>query len=143
MSVIFIPTDFQVGFLQLIPSLSRAIDNVYADIILGHLFKAKDYEQLYWKKNIEFKKIDPHFIKECESSFLLKNCLSVRNFAGSSIAGLKLFFEMNHVDLILNPVDYTFKKISKYSIGNPGKIIKRSGYPVHDAHTVFEPVYTI
>ena len=143
MSVIFIPTDFQVRFLQLIPSLSRAIDNVYADIILGHLFKAKDYEQLYWKKNIEFKKIDPHFIKECESGFLLKNCLSVRNFAGSSIAGLKLFFEMNHVDLILNPVDYTFKKISKYSIGNPGKIIKRSGYPVHDVHTVFEPVYAI
>ena len=67
----------------------------------------------------------------------------MRNFAGSSIAGLKLFFEMNHVDLILNPVDYTFKKISKYSIGNPGKIIKRSGYPVHDVHTVFEPVYTI
>lgn len=143
MSVIFIPTDFQVGFLQLIPALSRAIDNVYADIILGHLFKAKDYEQLHWKKNIEIKKIDHYFIQECESSFLLKNCLYVRNFAGSSIAGLKLFFEMNHVDLILNPVDYPFKKISKYSIGNPSKIIKRSGYPVHDVHTVFEPVYTI
>lgn len=142
MSVIFIPTDFQVGFLQLIPALSRAIDNAYADIILGHLFKAKDYEQLYWKKNIEFKKIDPQFIKECENSFLLKNCLSVRNFAGSSIAGLKLFFEMNHVDLILNPVDYSFKKISKYSIGNPGKIIKRSGYPVQDVHSVLEPVYS-
>lgn len=56
MSVIFIPTDFQVGFLQLIPSLSRAIDNVYADIILGHLFKAKDYEQLYWKKILSLRR---------------------------------------------------------------------------------------
>ena len=139
MSVIFIPTDFQVGFLHLIPALSKAIDNAYADIILGHLFKVKDYEQLYWKKNIEFKKIDPHFINECESSFSVKNCLFVRHFAGSSIASLKFFFRINHVDLILNPVDYSFRKISKYSIGNPGRIIKRSGYPVHDIHTVSEP----
>jgi hypothetical protein len=139
MSVIFIPTDFQIKFLELLPTLSKAIDNMYTDIILGHLFKAKDYEQLYWKKNIEFKKIDPQFIEACERVFLKKNCISVKNFAGSSISGLKLFFEMNHVDLIINPVDYHFKKISKYSIGNPGKIIKRSGYPVHDVHTICEP----
>ncbi|TXI91387.1 MAG: hypothetical protein E6Q33_10425 [Neisseriales bacterium] len=138
MSVIFIPTDFQVGFLQMLPALSKALDNVYTDVIMGHLFKAKDYEQLYWKKNIEFKKIDPRFIEACESVFSGKNGFSVRNFAGSSISGLKLFFEMNHVDLILNPADYHFKKISKYSIGNPGRIIKRSGYPVHDVHVIYE-----
>lgn len=139
MSVIFIPTDFQVGFLQIIPALSKAIDSVYTNIIIGHLFKAKDYEQLYWKKSIDFKKIDPFFIRECENSFSIKNCLSIRNFAGSSISGLKIFLEINHVDIILNPVDYSFKKISKYSIGNPGKIIRRCGYPVYDIHTICEP----
>ena len=138
MNVIFIPTDFQISFLKLIPALSSAISNPHTDIIIGHLFKAKDYEQFYWKKNIEFKKIDPLFLKECESSFSTKSCVSIRNFAGSSIAGLKLFFEINHVDLILNPVDYSFKKISKYSISNPGKVIKRSGYPVHDVYSMLQ-----
>ncbi len=141
MSVIFIPTDFQPGFLQLLPSLSKAIDTPYVDIVIGHLFKAKDYESLYWKKNIEFKRIDPDFIAICENGFSVKNSLSVRNFAGSSISGLKLFFEVNHIDLILNPADYHFKKISKHSIGNPGKIIKRTGYPVYDVYSVFEPEY--
>lgn len=138
MSVIFIPTDFQTEFIQLIKTLSKAIDKEQDEIILGHLFKVKDYEQLYWKKNIEFKKIDPSFLEACESSFGLKKNLYIRNFAGASIAGLKLFFEINHVDFVINPIDYAYKRISKYSIGNPGKIIKRSGYPVNDIHKLYE-----
>lgn len=136
MSVIFIPTDFQVEFLKIIPALTKAINCTYTDIILGHLFKAKDYEQLYWKKKINFKKLDPHFINECKSGFSLKNDLIVRNFAGSSLAGLKLFLEVNRIDLVLNPVNYPFKKISKYSIDDPSKVIKRSGFPVYDVCTI-------
>jgi len=138
MNTIFIPTDFQPEFIQLIPTLSKALEGVHADIILGHLFKVKDYEQLYWKKNIEVKNIDPQFVRECKSNLLSIGNLLVKNFAGSSISGLKLFFEINHVSLIINPIDYTFKKISKYTIENPGRIIKRSGYPVNDVHTLYE-----
>jgi len=141
MSTIFIPTDFQKDFLELIPVLTNALDDTHSDIILGHLFKVKGYEQLYWKKNIEFKNIDLDFIIECESRFLLKKSLSVRNFVGSSVAGLKLFFEINHIDLILNPVDYSFKKISKYSIQNPCTIIKRSGFPVSEVHSIGELIH--
>lgn len=136
MSTIFIPTDFRAEFLQIIPSISKAIDSLNCDIILGHLFKVKDYEKLYWKKNIEFKNIDPAFVEECEKGFLLQNSLSIKNFIGSSVFGLKVFFEVNRVDIIINPVDYAFKKISKHSIDNPGKIIKRSGYPTSDVHTL-------
>ena len=55
--------------------------------------------------------------------------IGIEYFYGSTMAAFRNFLEANEVEAIFYPEDYTFRKISKYSI-DPALFLKKSGLPL-------------
>jgi len=144
MKTILIPTDFNETSVLRIHDLVKSLKKEEVKIIFFHAFKLTDSISdllMLSRRSSDYAHIPEEFHRACyalkETYNKTVKILGIEYFYGSTMASFRNFAEANDVDAIYYPEDYTFSKISKYSI-DPVLFLNKSGIPI--IHITPEPV---
>lgn len=135
MKTILIPTDFEASSIQRTQDLLKSLKNESVKIIFFHAFKLTDSISdllMLSRRSTDYAQIPEEFHR---ALFQLKQAFSetldgiaIEYFYGSTMAAFRNFAEANNIDCIFFTEQYSFNKISKYSI-DPMLFLEKSGIP--------------
>lgn len=135
MKTILIPTDFKESSVKSTQNLLKGMKNESVKIIFFHAYKLTDSISdllMLSRRSTDYAQIPEEFHK---ALFHLKQSFSatvdgiaIEYFYGSTMAAFRNFAEANEIDCVFFPEQYSFNKISKYSI-DPMLFLDKSGIP--------------
>ena len=136
MKNIVIPSDFSLHSLDCIPTLLERYKNERFTILVLHVFCMSDSITdllLLSRRNKDDEYISAAFRNRCrqlewEYGDQIQS-IEVKCFYGSTMAVLKNFLDGNHIDLIVYPEKYAFKKLNKFSF-DPAQLLAKCGREV-------------
>lgn len=136
MKTILIPTDFEESSIKGTRDLLKGLKNESVKIIFFHAYKLTDSISdllMLSRRSADYAQIPEEFHR---ALFQLKQVFSetvdgiaIEYFYGSTMAAFRNFAEANEIDCIFFPEQYSFNKISKYSI-DPMLFLDKSGIPI-------------